>query len=117
MKKYPYEFNMPTVIEREFPAPTPRVVPPKGNQYENINDRFISDQICYPIAFVAPEDGVRRATMPPLYSHEGALAEMMQPQNCPVPIAPRMSAQDRRDLGKPARGFFMQIMRPTIKHV
>lgn len=78
---------------------------------------FITDMITCPIATVDPQDGVRQGFAGQYFSHEGALAKMAVPANCPVPVAVTIEDRERKDLGSYARGFFAGVMRPTIKHI
>jgi len=70
-----------------------------------------------PVAVVAPDIGVMQKYAQPFFSHEGALAQMMQPAHCPVPVSPTISDNARDMLSSASRGFFRNVMRPTVKHV
>lgn len=82
-----------------------------------MSERFLQDQITCAIAIVPPDQGVTKAVMPPVFSHQGALAEMSQPQNAPVPTSVTITSNERRRLSEGARDFFRGVLRPTVKHV
>lgn len=80
---------------------------------------FLSTMFTRPVAIAIPDEAVKRAPEQPYYSHEGALAEMSQPQNCPVPPTPTLDDTTARHLQcgmVDARRFFQGVMKPTIKH-
>lgn len=78
---------------------------------------FISGMSDGSSLFVAPDIGVTKGFAQPLFSCDGALATMMQPQCAPVPAAITITERERSQLGQGARAFFRGVMRPTIKHV
>jgi len=69
------------------------------------------------VGVTTPDMGVRQGYAQPFFSCDGALAPQADPANGYVPTSETISDRERCQLAEPARGFFRQVMRPTVKHV